>query len=65
MKVIQRSLDTTLAQGLQQTAEYMDRCAASEGHLILFDRNSEKMWEQKGVGKYTVKATAWAGISSP
>jgi hypothetical protein len=47
MKVIQRSLDTTLAQGLQQTAEYMDRCAASEGHLILFDRNSEKMWEQK------------------
>jgi hypothetical protein len=25
----------------------MDRCAAGEGHLIVFDRDSEKTWEQK------------------
>ena len=47
LKVIQDSLDTTLAKGLPQTAEYMDRCAASDGHLILFDRDSEKTWEEK------------------
>ena len=47
LKVIQSSLDTTIAKGLRQTAEYMDRCAASEGHLILFDRDPQKTWEQK------------------
>jgi hypothetical protein len=25
----------------------------------------EKMWEQKGVAKYTVKGTAWSGMPSP
>jgi len=25
----------------------------------------EKMWEQKGVAKYTVKGTAWSGMTSP
>ena len=47
LKVIQDSLDTTIAKGLRQTAEYMDRCAASDGHLILFDRDPQKTWEQK------------------
>ena len=47
LKIIDGSLDTTLAKGLRQTAEYMDRCAAGEGHLIVFDRDSEKTWEQK------------------
>jgi hypothetical protein len=47
LKIIHRSLDTTIANGLRQTAEYMDRCAASNGHLILFDRDPGKTWEQK------------------
>ena len=47
LKVLHESLDTTLAKGLRQTAEYMDRCAAGEGHLILFDRDPEKAWERK------------------
>ena len=37
------SLDKTLAQGLPQTASYMDRCAADAGHLEIFDR-SAKPW---------------------
>jgi hypothetical protein len=47
LKVIRKSLDSTIAKGLRQTAEYMGRCAAGEGHLILFDRDPEKTWEQK------------------
>ena len=47
MKVIHRSLDTTLAKGLRQTASTMDRCATSAGHLILFDRDPQKTWDQK------------------
>lgn len=37
----------TLFLGLEQTASYMDKTGATEGHLVIFDRNSEKSWEEK------------------
>lgn len=37
----------TLPKGLEQTAEYMDINNATEGHLIIFDRNQNKSWEEK------------------
>ena len=40
-----RSLDTTVQQGLRQTAGYMDRCAAESGHLLIFDQRPGKSWE--------------------
>lgn len=36
-----------LNKGLAQTAEYMDKCAAGEGHLVCFDRDSKKSWDEK------------------
>jgi hypothetical protein len=35
------------ADGLRQTKEYMDVSSATEGHLIIFDRKSEKSWDEK------------------
>ena len=46
-KVLHRSLERTIAEGLVQTATYMDRCAAGEGHLVIFDRSEGKAWEEK------------------
>ena len=46
-KLLHKSLEQTLVQGLEQTWAYMDRCAADEGHLIVFDRRLEKPWEEK------------------
>jgi len=37
----------TLAQGLEQTAEYMDIKHATEGHLVIFDQDSNKTWDEK------------------
>ena len=45
-KVLRGSLDKTLEKGLPQTAGYLDRCAAAEGHLVIFDRSS-KSWKEK------------------
>ena len=45
-KVLHRSLERTIAAGIEQTAAYGDRCAAREGHLVVFDR-SGKSWEEK------------------
>ncbi len=42
-----RSLETTIREGLEQTAAYMDRCGSEAGHLVLFDRFEDKPWEDK------------------
>ena len=46
-KVLHRNLEQTIAEGLVQTGTYMDRCAAGEGHLVVFDRSEGKAWEEK------------------
>ena len=46
-KVLHRGLDRTLRDGLAQTRAYMDRYAAAEGHLVIFDRREGRPWEEK------------------
>ena len=46
-KVLHRGLERTLREGLEQTRAYMDRCAAAEGHLVVFDRTEGKPWVEK------------------
>ena len=42
-----RSLERTVAEGVEQTAAYMDRCKAEAGHLVIFDRSGERSWDEK------------------
>ena len=46
-KILHRSLAQTIADGLDQTAEYMDRCATESGHLVIFDRREGRRWDDK------------------
>ena len=46
-KVLHKSLERTVREGLAQTAGYMDRCAAQSGHLVIFDRTEGKPWQDK------------------
>lgn len=46
LKILRRSLQATLQDGLEQTWQYLDRCGAETGHLLIFDR-SDKPWEEK------------------
>lgn len=42
------SLDTIIAKGLKQTAEYMDLSGSvDEGHLIIFNRDPSLSWEER------------------
>lgn len=51
--------ESVLAQGLEQTAAYMDS-GGSEGHLIIFDPDTKKSWDEKisyevvGVGSKSI-----------
>ena len=46
-KVLRKSLERTVREGLEQTAGYMDRCGSRAGHLVIFDRSEGKRWEDK------------------
>ncbi len=45
-KILHKSLEQTIAEGIEQTTSYMDRCAAETGHLVIFDR-SDSPWADK------------------
>ena len=47
LKILHKSLEATRTKGLEQTAGYMDKCGADQGHLIIFDRTEGKSWEEK------------------
>ena len=59
-KVLRKGLERTLADGLEQTAAYMDRCAAQEGHLVVIDRGEGKRWDEK---VFQRRMTAGGGVS--
>ena len=45
-KVRRSTLERAIAKGLEQTARYMDACAADAGHLVIFNR-SQRPWKEK------------------
>ena len=47
IKLLRKSLEQTIAEGLAQTWETMDRCAAEAGHLVIFDRQPGRTWDEK------------------
>ncbi len=48
LKILRSSKEKTLEQGLAQTLEYLDRSGgAAEAHLVIFDREAKKPWEEK------------------
>ena len=46
-KPLHGNLEETLGKGVSQTLAYMDRAAAKEGHLVIFDRSTDASWEQR------------------
>ena len=47
LKILHKSLEATIKEGLAQTADYLDRVGADEGNLVVFDRTPDTPWEQK------------------
>ena len=46
-KLLRKSLDKTIQEGLDQVLVYADKCSAEEIHLIIFDKTKDKPWEEK------------------
>lgn len=58
LKIKRGDLEKVIAKGLEQTAQYMDKCGGviNEGHFILFNRDKgadwdEKIWHRKDIYK--------------
>ncbi len=59
IKLLYKSLESTVSAGLAQTWEYADRCGAAEAHLVIFDRTPGKAWE----GKLFVREEIYRGTA--
>ena len=46
-KILYKSLEKTIKEGIPQTSKYMDRCGTTDGHLIIFDRRPDITWDEK------------------
>lgn len=46
-KLARRGVERAVTEGLGQTARYMDRCGADNGHLVVFDLDAKRSWEEK------------------
>lgn len=46
-KLLHKTLDKTIQEGLLQSVEYADKCSAEDIHLIIFDRTKDKPWQEK------------------
>ena len=47
IKLRRGALETVMAKGLEQTADYARRAGADEAHLMIFDRNPERTWDER------------------
>jgi hypothetical protein len=47
LKLLRTAPETTLADGLKQTAECADKSGADEAYLVIFDRRPGKSWEER------------------
>ena len=47
LKIRRKALETTIAEGIEQTSSYAANCGAEEAHLLLFDRSGEQNWDAK------------------
>ncbi|MFZ2959181.1 MAG: ATP-binding protein [Candidatus Ozemobacteraceae bacterium] len=47
LKILYKSLEATIAEGRRQIGAYADTCGTDEAHLVIFDRESDKPWEEK------------------
>ncbi len=41
------SMESVIARGLEQARGYMDRCGATEGHLVVFESDENKPWSER------------------
>ena len=47
LKILYKSREQTIEDGMKQVMKYTDRCGADEAHLIVFDRRPEVAWDEK------------------
>jgi hypothetical protein len=47
LKVGSGASEALIREALERTAGYVDHCGADEGHLVIFDRNPNRTWEEK------------------
>ena len=64
LKILYANLDKTIVDGVEQVSQYAVQCGAEEAHLLIFNRDLKKPWDEKiwlrdCVSTAGFKVTAW------
>ncbi|OBS31911.1 hypothetical protein A9O67_11360 [Tepidimonas fonticaldi] len=62
LKILYKSLEATIKEGLEQTAAYAEQCGAQEAHLIVFDRRPDISWDDKIFHRSETVGTRTLGV---
>ena len=49
-------------EGVEQTARYVDRCAAEAGHLVVIDQRENRSWERRSTALSDTRCTSGAAV---
>ncbi|TAN46985.1 MAG: AAA family ATPase [Methylococcaceae bacterium] len=49
LKILRKTWEATVTDGLAQVADYADKCAADEVHLVVFNRDPNISWNDKTI----------------
>lgn len=59
LKILYNSIESTIQEGLIQIKKYMDKCGTKQGHLLIFDRRTNRSWEEKIWNKEVEGIRVW------
>lgn len=65
VKVLHKSLEKTIKEGLTQAYRYADMCHATETHLVIVNRSPDASWEEKIFCRREEYRVPESGIVSP
>lgn len=64
LKILHGGLDKTIADGVQQVADYAQRCGSEEAYLLIFNRDpqvgwDDKIWQKEGFNAGALSVSVW------
>ncbi len=57
-----RGVDSVIAEGVRQTAEYMDLAGSNSGHLVVFDLRESRPWSQRSFQRFETVDEVVVGV---
>ena len=59
LKILYSNLDKTIMDGVEQVSQYAEQCGSGEAHLLIFNRDLTKSWDEKIWQRHCISASGF------